>query len=278
MQDMSLNYRNIIRGKFVEKRSKNASFSLRAFAKRLGVDSGYLSYVLNGKRNLSDAMTVQFAERLELSAEESKRFELLVRLEKTESAEQKRRLLDQLNDEMPEEEKVRNLTVDHFVMISEWYHFAILELLNDKKFDWTTENVAKSLNVSGAEVELALERMRSLEIIDYQYGSRPQKITDRVKVQSQAPNDALRKYHTTMLQKAAEALLTQKTDERITTTRNLTLSRKQLKAADELADEFFRKLKKLSETKGDDTNEVYHFSVNGFAITENQKLKKEKKA
>ena len=272
MKDSIQNYRSFLRERLIQKQKKNPQFSMRSFAKQLGIQPAFLSYVLNGKRDLSEEMTAQFIDRLGLTTDEGKRLELLVRYEKAQSPTQKKRLLEQLNELSPNQSPLRNLSVDHFVMVSEWYHFAILLLVRLESFDWSVSNVAKTLNLTSLEVEQALERMMALELIEWQKGMRPTRTETRLMVESSTSNAALKKYHTQLFEKATQGLEAFTPQERITSTQNIVLSEKQLPAANTLIQECFRKLIDLSATRLPDA-EVYHVGIHAFPLTQNKKLK-----
>jgi plasmid maintenance system antidote protein VapI len=63
---------------FRERKDKNPRYSLRAFARSLGVSSGQLSEILSGKRPLSHKLARRITVALALTDEESKKLVQLV--------------------------------------------------------------------------------------------------------------------------------------------------------------------------------------------------------
>ena len=63
---------------FNERKDKNPRYSLRAFARSLGVSSGQLSEILSGKRPLSHKLARRIAIALALTEEESQKLVFLV--------------------------------------------------------------------------------------------------------------------------------------------------------------------------------------------------------
>jgi transcriptional regulator with XRE-family HTH domain len=63
---------------FNERKEKNPRYSLRAFARSLGVSSGQLSEILSGKRPLSHKLARRIAIALALTEEESQKLIFLV--------------------------------------------------------------------------------------------------------------------------------------------------------------------------------------------------------
>ena len=60
----------ILRQRFSEIRSRNPMFSVRAFARQLGLQASATNEIMKGQRNISPAMAEKLIDRLNLSAEE----------------------------------------------------------------------------------------------------------------------------------------------------------------------------------------------------------------
>ena len=69
------NYRDILREELATRCQANSRYSLRAFARDLGVSHSYISQVLSGKLRLSFRQALRFSEFLDL--EEATRENLL---------------------------------------------------------------------------------------------------------------------------------------------------------------------------------------------------------
>jgi uncharacterized protein (TIGR02147 family) len=249
MQTQATNYRDYLREILIEKKKTNPLFSLRSFARTLGIQPAFLSYVLSGKRDLSDEMILQFAERLNLSAPESKIFELLVKLERTKNASLKLKILDSLKILDPNRSEQRDISVDHFMMISEWYHYALFMLLDISDFEWSTANAAKAIGISTFEVESALKRLAALELIEITATQKPKKLEKRILVQTEVQNDALRKYNTQIFEKAKTALENFAPPTRFNGNETIVLSESQLDEANAIFEECFNKMIELSHRK-----------------------------
>ena len=94
---------------------KNPSFSLRAFAKKLKINPSALSEILNGKRVISESLARRLVDNLALDPKEKQ--SVLSLFDQTANSG------ETIDDNYLE------LSVDHFKTISEWYHFAILSLM-----------------------------------------------------------------------------------------------------------------------------------------------------
>ena len=74
MADLESFYRTLLLNEFTARIARNKRYSKRAFAKRLGVDNGYLSKLLSGKILLSLDVAGKMAEKLALSPTDRKEF------------------------------------------------------------------------------------------------------------------------------------------------------------------------------------------------------------
>lgn len=71
-------YRIILRSELAERCKHNPNYSLRAFARDLGIAPSRVSEILSGKQGLSRKAALSIAERLGLSTEEAEAFADLV--------------------------------------------------------------------------------------------------------------------------------------------------------------------------------------------------------
>jgi len=131
------NLRVAVQTEFVKRCKKNSAYSLRAYAKFLETDQSLLSKILRDERRISKKAAARLGAKLGIRP--------------SEIAEKKETFLPLADDE--------------FAAISEWYHFAILELFKTKGFAPTAAHVAKRLGLHITEAQAALERLHRLGII-----------------------------------------------------------------------------------------------------------------
>ncbi len=224
-----------------------------------------LSDVLAGKKNLSSSSALQVAQRLALDTDSTEQFTTLVLLESEKSEERRALLQKRLEAFAPN--RARDLSLDVFLAISEWYHFAILELTYLERFPLTPANIAKKLGISKLDAAAAIERLERLELLEQDAKGRYRKVNDNIIASAKAPNEALRKYHRQMLIKAIDSLETQTPKEKIIGSETLAFSKAHLKEANEAIEACFTKLFNLSRKQGP-RDEVYHLGIQFFRLTE----------
>jgi transcriptional regulator with XRE-family HTH domain len=141
-------FRLFIQREFVNRCRKNPRYSLRAFAKSLGIEPSPLSAILRGKRPISAKMKKRLGLALGFNLEELENF----------GGPQKRTV------------KVQQMTLDNYAIIADWYHYAILELIKVKGFKSSPDYIAKALNIGMTEAHIAIERLKRVGLLGINRG------------------------------------------------------------------------------------------------------------
>src|SRR5436305_512317 len=100
-----------LRAEYIRRRRKNTSYSLRSFAKNLGIPASRLSEVLSGKRLLTPGMGLTIADQLLLAP--SDRELLLAGINSTRKNKNK-----ESADKSPQ--RYYALSADVFSVVSDW--------------------------------------------------------------------------------------------------------------------------------------------------------------
>jgi uncharacterized protein (TIGR02147 family) len=253
----------------------NSSYSLRAFAKKLGLSAGGLSLVLNKKKKLSSERAHDIARALELKADEADYFMAMIQLEGAKSETLRMEYLDKLRKMNPKLNHSKNLKqtilpLEHFKLVSEWYGLAILELLSGVEGKWTSSAIQRKLKLSKIEVEVMLERLGRLEMIEECDGEY-RRVVDTVMVSSHAPNEALRNYYEAIHDKSKQSIRTQSPEEKVIGWQVFAFDPTQLDEVRKLTDEYLTKLEELS-LQGKNKSEVYQALTNVFRISNKENV------
>lgn len=258
-------YRIFLRDLIVEKQKKNPRLSLRNLARTFDIHVSHLSMVLQGKRDFSVDAIERVSDCLQLGDESSKRLLLLHKLTMTKSPVLKEKVIAELNTLPSSVLPHRDITVDQFRVISEWYHLPIHILIDMPSFEFSEKAVSTLLGISTLEVQQALERLEALDLIERSPEGKYRRTTEILKIHSPDKDDALRKHHTTMFQKGIESFTEQSPDTRLTSSMNLAFSTSGLKKAKALLN---RTKKQLSEIATESAKEkkLYHLNLNLFSL------------
>jgi uncharacterized protein (TIGR02147 family) len=132
----------------------NPQYSLRAFAKYLVIDHATLSQLLRCKRRFTQATIEKLGKRLRL---DDSLIAGYVAWEQQAS---------QLAESAATLHEVQQLARDTANLISDWYHFAILELIHLPQFKPDTRWIARVLEITPDECNVALTRLMRLRLLE----------------------------------------------------------------------------------------------------------------
>lgn len=231
---------------FKRRKSENNAYSLRSFARQLGLPPGRVSELLSGKRALTDKSFEKIAERLGLSTRQRKA----------------------LRGEKGATDSYHLLHDDIFDSIAEWQHFAFLNLMDTSDFRNEIPWIAKRLGISTAETRDLIQRLHRLGLIALE-GKKLVKPTQNLMTSSDVPSAALRRSHRQSLEQAIASLEDTPLEERDITSMTMAIDPKKIPLAKELIRKFRFDLAVLLET-GKRT-EVYNLNLQLVPVTKKEK-------
>ena len=264
MTNTAIDYRLIIRDQFNYRCKANPRYSLRAFARDLNISCARLSLILNGKRGLSVAAAQKIAVKLSFSESETSMFCDLVQSKHARSQAAKEIAITRLQSKQADIQG-RTLQLDAFKVISDWHHFAILQLMHLKQFQSNVTWISKALEIQHTQTEEALERLTRLGLIkkeDENY----QLLQDYIDTPDEVPSEAIRKFHRQILEKAMTAIEMQSVEERDCTSMMLPIEASKLPLMKERIRKFRQEICREFTTDGNQLNVVYSLSIQCFRV------------
>ena len=229
-------YRELLFNEFSQRKLRSKSYSLRAFARDLGINKTSLSEVLAGKRTLAKKNQVQINQALNLGPNEIK--SLVKSNEKT-------------SDEL-------KMADQDFQIISEWYFFAILNLVKLPKSKINKKSIARRLGITEIEAGYALETLTKKGLIK-KMGSTYHRSSKSIQTSKDISSPALKKYHKQNLTRIEQAIDKIPLDQREISSITCIVDRDQiLKAKTEIKKVQLKMAKLLS---GKNPDRVYTFQV-----------------
>ena len=246
---------SLIQNELRIRRERNASYSLRSFAKGLGVSPAQLSQIISGKRPLTQKAAKAIAEKLQLSPTTKLRF-------LSDASE----ILSEALDLDREKKAQLDLEEDCFRMISDWYHLAILSLTRVKGARPDPRWVAARL---GIKVDVANEAMTRLERLGI-LSLRPKfaQISDPISVLPTGSSSAVRNYHAQNLALAMDRLERVPKEKRNFQSITFAGDSRRIAEFAALADRFLTEASECVERGR--AEEVYTLSVQLFPLTLNK--------
>lgn len=248
-----------LQSELVRRIQENPRYSLRAFARFLKVDSSLLSKILSGKRNISRALHLQIVDRLALPPSQVALFqadETGTNLWMRPSAS---------------EGKLRALSLDQFQIVSDWYHYAIFELMLVKSFRANTRWMARALGIAEEQVATALRRMERAGMVSRGVNGwtrSPLGLTNLGPDITPAPFRLLQKQ---ILEKAIRAVDDIPLERRDQSSMTMAINAKDLPEAREIIRRFRRDLTTFLQ-RGKEATDVYHLSVSLYPVTQIEEL------
>lgn len=251
-----------------KKKTRNPKFSLRAWSNQLEYKNpAFLSQILSRKRKLKLDLAKRISKNLEHATSEAKYFETLVLMENVKTIEE-RSLVQDLLISLRTSSKAPSVPVslDVFKFVSDWYHMAILEILNLKKFDGSQEFIERTLekDLSQSQVNLAIERLTRLELIYKKKGKFYRSKDSALLLDVYIPSEAIRSFHTQMIQKALHSVENQNIEQRDLRASTLCFGEGEYVKAKELIAELHGKLTQLSRDHDGET--IYQMNTQIFEL------------
>lgn len=219
----------------------NSSYSLRGFARDLKIDNSVLSKILNGKRRLGSKLACRLISCLEVSPKVMKKF---------------------LTNESKNREGYDQLAVDTFAIISDWHHYAILELLRLDHYRSEPGWMAKALGMTTAECRDAVERLIRVGLVERWDDGELTDISGgkSTNISSDMKHGALRKMQKQLLEKSIECIDQVEYEKRNNTSMTMAIDTEKLPEAIEEISKFRRKMGSLL-SRGTRRDQVYNLSV-----------------
>lgn len=248
-----IDFLSFLKTTFMERCRKNPKYSLRSYARSLDIQPAPLSEILRNKRPISENVKIKLGLALKLKASDLH----LYTINKTKTKNPK-----------PALQHLDDVT---FSMLSDWYYFAILELFELEHFDNDPKWMAKMLNLSVPQVNLALENLVHCGFLNKNgktFQLTRQVFTSQlVKKKTSLANQS---HQIQLLDLSAKAVIDQPLEVRDHSSMLFSVNREDLAQARQIISKFRKDLSELFNnnlTK----NDVYQLQVSLFPLTNDYK-------
>lgn len=235
-------FREYLQAEFVRRCRSNKTYSMRAFARDIDIDQSLLSKLLRNKRQFSIAIILKVSQRLSLTE-------------------------DQVAGYLNEcGEDAHQLEDDMFQVISDWYHFAILELMKLPQFESNTNWIAETLGIEVLEIEKALERLQRLDFIELENSELKLVKSNNQWASFESTNQARKKLQQELSVRSAEAVDDIEFHKREHASLTTACDPKLLPQVKKKIDKFWRELDEYILSEGE-VSEVYQLTIGFFPLT-----------
>jgi uncharacterized protein (TIGR02147 family) len=241
-------------------------YSQRAFARDLGLAPSSLTDFLKGRVGFSSGRISQVSKQLGLSAEQRQHWTDLVDSKFNRDMDKRKLSLIRVKSRLEAEKTA--LSVEEFKTISEWQHFAYIELIdmNSKKYSDLKE-ASLALEIPLKTMKATAQRLLELKLITENETGHYQ-VNDRDNVGNQAPSEAIRHFHQQILDKALAALENQSMDRRFNSSTFVGLPKSKIPLIlEEMKSMAFKILEPhMQSTNGEENEELYCLSIQFFDL------------
>lgn len=251
-----------------EQVTQRGEYSLRRFAKKLGVSSSHLSEVMSSKKHLSVEVAQKLAFKLGLNERESLYFTLLAQQE-TEKDPESRALIRQRLAQTNPQRRILNLASQDFAAIADWHHFAILELTYIAGLKITPIQVARALGIAPPEAKLAIERLLEMGLLAKERSGLIKKSANQILTRSKSANLGIRRFHKQLLNKALDALDAQSPSQRWSGSDLIPIDSRTIPEIRRLLEQLSSELIRISE-RSKRKDALYCLATHFFEVTKKQ--------
>jgi len=262
----NMSYHDLLNQEFERRKQMNSAYSLRAFARDLGLSAPRLSQVLNRKQGLSVEAAQNLIPKLKLSEEEKNWFCDSVGSLHSRSNKERTNFKEKVKQHQSKERVFSELQLEYFKVISDWHHFAILELTYVDDFKYSHKWIAEKLGITINEVKVAIKRLLDLDLMREEDG----KLVDVFKnlaTGNDTPSLSLKKYHTQLMKKALEALYEQPQSNREFSSNIIAIKKEKIAEFKEKIRKFRKEIDEDMDTDGKDA--VYCLGIQFYELTGN---------
>lgn len=241
-------FRNLLQQEFLKRSGKNPGYSLRAFAKALGINHATLSGLMSGKRPVSPATMQKLSKTLQLPPEKVGEF--------VESRKGKSYFI---------------LQQDAFNAMSEWYFDAILELTLIPNFKLEADIIADSIGITRTQAQIALETLERLDLLMKDSSGRWKlRYQDSTNIlDPDFTSVANKKYQQSVLEKSIQSIETVDRKNRDHTSTTMAINSRDLPKVKKLIQKFRHDLNSYLQRPQSTPDSVYQLQVSFFPLTKN---------
>lgn len=265
-------FRLYLQSELIKRCKKNPSYSIRAFARALGSDISTLSKILSGKRTVGRLTIERMGARLGLNPNQVAYF--LKQNKTATAAETAATNKKSMGTGAEVADDYRQLTMDSFSIISDWYHFAILELMATSDFRDDRRWIARVLGIRVSEANAAIERLVRVGLIEILEDGTWKHLSDgRTSISPNYTTAAMRSMQKQILEKAIDALENIPFEVRDQSSIATAMNSKLLPEAQEKIKNFRRELAAFVRSEGP-LDSVYQLSIAFYPLTQTDRKEK----
>ncbi|HVJ65733.1 MAG TPA: DUF4423 domain-containing protein [Bdellovibrionota bacterium] len=250
-------YLERIEGEFRRRQEANPAYSLRSFAKFLGLDSSTLASILRRKRGLPLKSAERVAQKLGMSPAQKQEFVRSVYHARASLAG---------TDAIPQLAPASLLKEElHYRIIAEWEHYAVYSLLESRGSRTEVAWIADRMGITPARAENVLNRLLEAGLVTRTAKGRHTCQMARLETSDDVLSQSLQRAHTEALELALKKLTAVDVKSREYSSETIAFDLKKLPQAKALMREFSERFASLMKSSAGST--VYQLNLQFFPLS-----------
>ena len=250
METRSNDFKAYLHEELVLRCQRNPAYSLRSFAKAVGVSPSFLSKILNGQRRITEGVFEKITTNLHLTPSVLNNFKLTG------------------NTFAESDQNFRNLQLQYFKIISDWYHYALIELTNLEGFKNSPVWIASKLGITVNQAKAAIDRLLNLELLQLKDGQLRPTSGGNTTTKNDFTDLAFKKMQDDLLKKAITALWNEDFSTRDHTSISMAINPDDIPEVKNRLTKMRREIcKYLERPQTKKPTQVYNLSLSFFALS-----------
>ncbi|NCN28169.1 TIGR02147 family protein [bacterium] len=246
---MAVEFRTFLKDELDRRTAKNPKYSLRSFARFIGISHTSLSCILRGQRPISSKTKTKVAMALGIDPE----------------------MVDQFDDHPLVDGSSPNferIGVDSYHLIADWHHDAILELVATRGFKDDPGWIASKLGIKRTEARVAVERLQKMGLIEKDHFGRSVVAKNTTNTHQPLGSTARRKNQMQILDLSKESIEKVSLEVRDHSSITMAIDTRDLPVAKEMIKDFRRQLMARLQAPSKNFNQVYQLHIGFFPLSE----------
>ena len=237
----------------------NPHYSLRAYARDLGIHSSTLSQVLKGKRPLPVKNSVEFVIKMGLGPKERTLF--------LESLYRTKTNIDNIKIDLSDDRFM--LDESYHKVIAEWEHYTVLELYDLANFEMSIDEVSRRLGITPNRADVVINNLITCGLLVHKDG-KLERAHSTIRTTEDVKSQALKEAHIETLEIGKKKLEEVEVDLRDYSVMTIAMDPNKLPEAKTIIREFRQKMAAL--LRDGDKTEVYQMAIQLYPLTNKNEL------
>ncbi len=263
--------RNYLSEVFTARQTREPEFSLRQWAKEMGISHTLLSMLVQGKRPIRLKHFPALARGIPLTQPERLYFQALIEFDSATTPEQKNLLQLWLSDMHPGG-PIRNIELETFRAISDWIHFGLISYCSVKRVKNQPQAIARRFGgkVPTSEIRSAIDRLLELNLLTLSPEGELFASQTHTSSRNDTSDHGVREYHRQVASLAQDAVMKQEPSEREFQALSLPMNPEKLNLAKEMIRRFRYQFCEAMGVSPESNEEydVYQMNLHFFRLTE----------